>query len=272
MISRRSALLVALAALCALVTSCGGGGGGSSSSGSSEGGSGGGATPPPSLVFSTSSLPNGVQGQAYTQTLQATGGTAPYTWTVNTGSTAPPGLTLGTNGNLTGVPSDGYSWGFSVRVTDSGSPAQIAQKTLLLISQYTLSLADIAQLQGPTARQQYSGLIQVKGGNGSFSWQLQAGSLPPGLGFYGSDGQPVVGTGSGNFINIRGVPTMAGSYVFALQATDTGPPSQIATRTFTLVATDLPEITTDNLPLGFDQYSLFWKAGGHRRESTLFLD
>src|SRR5450631_2243412 len=40
----------------------------------------------PSLALTTASLPAGVVGTAYNQTLAATGGLTPYTWTVSSGS------------------------------------------------------------------------------------------------------------------------------------------------------------------------------------------
>lgn len=43
-------------------------------------------TPPPALVVLTSSLPTAYVGVPYSVTLQAEGGTAPYTWSIATGS------------------------------------------------------------------------------------------------------------------------------------------------------------------------------------------
>jgi hypothetical protein len=67
-------------------------------------------TPPPAApTISTASLGNGVVGTPYTSTLlQATGGTSPYTWSAPTtgGNRLPPGLTLATNGVLSGTPTE----------------------------------------------------------------------------------------------------------------------------------------------------------------------
>ena len=58
-----------------------------------------------SLVISTSSLPNGQIGTAYSSTLAATGGVSPYTWSLTSG-TLPAGLTLNAStGAITGTPS-----------------------------------------------------------------------------------------------------------------------------------------------------------------------
>jgi hypothetical protein len=71
-----------------------------------------------SLQISTSSLPQGLQGETYVAAFSATGGTQPYDWSLTTG-TLPAGLTLSTDGNLTGTPSALGTSGFSVMVKDA---------------------------------------------------------------------------------------------------------------------------------------------------------
>jgi hypothetical protein len=74
------------------------------------------------LLITTTTLPNGVLGTVYpsgTQ-LQATGGVAPYTWTLTNGTVLPPGLTLATSGAITGTPTaTGIFNTFTVQVADS---------------------------------------------------------------------------------------------------------------------------------------------------------
>src|SRR5947199_73639 len=59
----------------------------------------------PTIAVAPGTLPGGVKNIAYipNTTLTATGGTAPYTFMVTTG-TLPPGLNLASNGTLTGTP------------------------------------------------------------------------------------------------------------------------------------------------------------------------
>src|SRR5262249_10552014 len=80
----------------------------------------GGAAPPPLTITTASPLPNGVVGTAYSQTFSATGGTAPYTWTLSAGS-LPAGLNLSNAGLLSGPPSTAATSNFTVRVTDNAS-------------------------------------------------------------------------------------------------------------------------------------------------------
>ncbi len=63
-------------------------------------------------------MPNGFVGAAYTQTLTATGGTAPHTFAVTTGA-LPNGLTLATSGALSGTPTVQAAFGFTVTATDN---------------------------------------------------------------------------------------------------------------------------------------------------------
>jgi hypothetical protein len=70
------------------------------------------------LAVNTITLPAAVVAQPYTATLAATGGTAPFTWSVASGS-LPPGLSLSTAGSLSGTPSALGSTGFAVAVHDS---------------------------------------------------------------------------------------------------------------------------------------------------------
>ena len=81
---------------------------------------GSGVTPPSTLVLETSNLPEGVVGLAYSQALAATGGTAPYTWSVTKG-TLPPGLKLqSSSGVISGTLTTAGSSTFTVQVKDSG--------------------------------------------------------------------------------------------------------------------------------------------------------
>ncbi len=74
-------------------------------------------------VTTTSPLTSGVVGTFYSQTLAASGGTPPYTWTVLSGS-LPAGLTLSSGGVLSGTPLVAGTQTFTVSLNDSaGVPA-----------------------------------------------------------------------------------------------------------------------------------------------------
>jgi len=80
---------------------------------------------PVPLVIQTTSLPPGVAGIAYEVFLVADGGTQPHRWSVSAG-TLPGGLTLSTDGGLSGIPTTAGTYLFSVKVVD-GSPGGFVQ-------------------------------------------------------------------------------------------------------------------------------------------------
>ena len=71
------------------------------------------------LTVNPASLPNGSQGIAYSQTVTASGGTAPYTFALISGA-LPAGLSLNAaSGAITGTPSGSGTSNFTVQATDS---------------------------------------------------------------------------------------------------------------------------------------------------------
>jgi hypothetical protein len=73
----------------------------------------------PSFTITTTSLPSGVVGTAYSQTLEASYGTSPYTWSISAGS-LPTGLSINaTSGNIHGTPTTAATSTFTAMVTDN---------------------------------------------------------------------------------------------------------------------------------------------------------
>lgn len=99
--------VVAVLSSTALLFGCGLAGSGSSTS-SGKGG----------LAITTTALPDGTVSQSYSGTLQATGGTSPYSWSETSGS-LPTGLSLSTTGQITGTPTSMGNYSFQVQVTDA---------------------------------------------------------------------------------------------------------------------------------------------------------
>lgn len=85
---------------------------------------------PTLLSITSTALASGTDGTSYSQTLQASGGTPGYTWSITSGS-LPSGLTLGTTtGMISGTPSASGIFTFTATVSDMGSPAQTKSATL----------------------------------------------------------------------------------------------------------------------------------------------
>jgi hypothetical protein len=82
------------------------------------------------FTVATTSLPAGTVGASYPSTqLAANGGKGKLTWTVLSGS-LPPGLKLASSGKLTGKPTASGSYAFTVQVSDSSKPKNVASRAL----------------------------------------------------------------------------------------------------------------------------------------------
>ena len=95
-------------------------------------------------ISTTSPLPAAVVGAAYSQTLQATGGTPPYSWSA-TG--VPAGLALASGGTLSGTPTAAGTQTLAVTVRDSSVndvPATASANLLLTVATVpTLTLSGL---------------------------------------------------------------------------------------------------------------------------------
>jgi hypothetical protein len=74
------------------------------------------------LQIATTSLPTGHVLTAYSSTLQATGGTPPYTWSLSSGL-LPNGLTISSNGTISGTPALAGLFTFVIHLGDSAGAA-----------------------------------------------------------------------------------------------------------------------------------------------------
>jgi large repetitive protein len=188
---------------------------------------------PPTLGITTSSLPAGTAGIAYSQALAAAGGTPPYTWALATGS-LPAGLSLSTGGTISGTPSAAGSSSFTVKVTDSASVAATASLTLI-VNPPTLGITT-SSLPAGTAGIAYSQALAAAGGTPPYTWALATGSLPAGLS---------LSTGG----TISGTPNAAGSSSFTVRVTDSASVSATAPLSVSINPPALG-ITTSSLPAG----------------------
>ena len=128
-----------------------------------------GATP---LQISTTSLPDGLVGTPYSQTLSATGGATPYQWQVTSGR-LPSGLTLDSvTGLISGIPNQATYGGFiTFTVTDAGSPPQTATTTLTLTIPAILTITTRSLPDGQVGVP-YSQTLTATDGIPPYNWAL----------------------------------------------------------------------------------------------------
>ena len=86
----------------------------------------------PPLVITTTSLPHGTVGIAYSATLTATGGLAPYAWSIDPSTHLPSGLTLSGN-TVSGTPAAAGTTPVTVDVSDAQAAPFGAQQRLSLV-------------------------------------------------------------------------------------------------------------------------------------------
>ncbi len=210
------------------------------------------AAGPAPVSVNTASLPPAAVGQAYSVTLQAGGGTPPYTWSLAAGA-LPPGLALSAStGVISGTPTTAATTSFTVRATDSGTPGQSATRALSIEVKPALFI-QTSSLPAATASQPYSATLQATGGSPPYTWAIASGSLPAGLALNASTG------------TIAGTPTTAGTATFTVRATDAGPPVQSVTKSLSITVGPAPlSITTSSLPGGSvgSAYSATLQASG----------
>ena len=201
------------------------------------------------LSVTTSSLPTGTIGTTYSQTLAATGGTTPYTWSKKSG-TLPAGLTLSTAGVISGKPTTAGTSTFTVQVKDKA--AKTATKSLsITVSAGALAITTTTLADGYLTTA-YSQTLAATGGKTAYTWSITAGTLPGGLTLTASTGK------------ISGTPITTVSSTVTIQVKDAN--ATIVSKALTITVYALPAISTVTLPAGSTgtPYSQTLAASGGR--------
>lgn len=86
---------------------------------------------PVAPTITTETLPGGTVGKLYSQTLAATGDT-PITWSLETGSRLPAGLTLAGTGVISGTPTTSGTVTFTVKASNGVDPATTKELTIVV--------------------------------------------------------------------------------------------------------------------------------------------
>jgi hypothetical protein len=189
--------------------------------------------PPP--VITTTSLPTGEQGRAYSTTIAATGGTG----TLSFPTQNVDGLVLNSSGGFIGLPSAPGSFPFTATVTDALGVTASQPLTLTVNAPLALKAAPLpaGNQNVPYPPQQ---LVASNGVPPYSNWTwvaAPASSVPPGLTLNMSSGI------------ITGAPTTSGAFSFIVSVSDSLGATAMQTYSITVIAAG-PAIGTSSLPNG----------------------
>jgi hypothetical protein len=201
------------------------------------------------LQITTGVLANAQAGIQLHASITATGGLPPYLWSVASG-TLPSGISLdAASGMLSGKPSLGGQFNFSVMLSDSSSPRpQTAMKALTLaVLAFTLQITP-GSLPNGQVGVPFQATMTGDGGVTPYTWAV-TGALPAGLSLTASSG------------GIAGTPTQAGSYAFTIVLTDSMGQTAQKASSITIVAAGStgsgPVVITPSTPPAVNQGGTF---------------
>ncbi|MBV9771926.1 MAG: putative Ig domain-containing protein, partial [Bryobacterales bacterium] len=197
----------------------------------SQGANTGTTTPPVTLTILTKSLPQAtLTGVFPPQTLQATGGSGAYTWSIASG-TLPTGITLTSGGVLSGTPT-GTAAPSVVTVQVKDAVGDIAQQPLTMVVNPVPTITPLTLSPGDQGHA-YLQTLSATGGTAPLSpFSISSGSLPSGLALNGST---ITGTLGAN----------ATTSMFTAKISDAN--NVAATQSLTITVNAPPSITTPSL-------------------------
>jgi len=167
-------------------------------------------TPTAPLQATTAPFHAGEVGASYAAVaLSATGGVQPYTWSIS-GGALPGGLSLSSDGNVTGTPTTSGSFHFTVQVADGGGSTATVPGKIGIAAHLSAGLiaACATQCSVEIGCVSVCGAFgQVSGGVGPYSYTHTSGQLPSGTSL---SGLSLTGTFSG----------FSGYLQFSVQVTD----------------------------------------------------
>lgn len=163
------------------------------------------------VTIETDALAEAVEGQGYSQQLEATGGTGGYSWVLAAGS-LPAGVTLAPAGAISGTPIAPGMASFRIRATDSSGQSVTADLSIVVVQALAIHTAT---LPPAVVDEAYTVQLQAVGGRGTRAWSVTGGNAATWL-TISSEG------------TLSGASTAAGVSSFTVSVSDES--GQVATR------------------------------------------
>jgi hypothetical protein len=178
------------------------------------------------LTITTASLPDGALNQTYSQSLAATGGTQPLTWSLGSGS-LPTGLILAGTGAISGTPTVLGTSSFDVVVTDVNQASARKSLTINITSAVTVTSGNFTG----AVQSAFSQTVTASGGTPPYTFSIPSGTLPSGLQLNAATGV------------ISGTPDAGGTSTFTVTATDARGQSGSKTISISIILPQPPPVS-----------------------------
>ncbi|MBX0313209.1 MAG: putative Ig domain-containing protein, partial [Sulfurihydrogenibium sp.] len=125
-----------------------------------------------SFTITTTSLPNGIMHQTYpTVQLEATEGTKPYTFKLVSGSgNLPPGLTLNSNGTISGTPTQAGTYSFDIQAKDN--EGKVATKRFSITIELNKPRITTESFPYGQLGQNYCAVVTASGGKTPYTYTV----------------------------------------------------------------------------------------------------
>ncbi len=187
------------------------------------------------LTITNDNLPGGFQGTAYTVSINAAGGTVPYTFKLAGEDPLPPGLEINAAGVISGTPSEAGVFSFAVEVEDATEETVTKDFTIIILEPAgELSITTESILNG-TVGTPLSFQLAALGGTPSYTWSILSGTLPDGINLSSSG-------------LLSGTPTEDGVFNVTYRVTDSN--SVQAQKALSLTIEDTPPTPIGNIDVG----------------------
>ena len=154
------------------------------------------------IALNPDALPGATLGAAYSSGLTANGGTAPYAFSLK-GGTLPGGMSLASNGTLSGTPTGAGSFPLAILATDANG-CNGAQSYILTVGQGAITISP-SVVSGGAVGQPFVTTFTVNNGASPFTFNA-SGTLPPGLSLSGG--------------TLSGTPTLGGTFPITISVKD----------------------------------------------------